>query len=64
MRDVDAELGQVRRRNAGSVARGRSGALDFALGKQGLEDRSRSQSRRCPEHRSGAQTFARSDGCR
>ena len=40
MRDVDTELGQVCRSDAGSIARSRRGALNFALGKQGLEDRS------------------------
>ncbi len=41
MRDVDAELGQISRRDAGRVARSRRGALNFALGKQSLEDRGR-----------------------
>src|SRR5690242_9720870 len=34
MRDIDAELREVGRRDAGSVAGGGCGALDFALGKQ------------------------------
>ena len=38
VRDVDAELGQVRRRDAGRVAGSGRGALNFALGKQRLEN--------------------------
>ena len=36
MSDIDAELGQVRRRDAGRIARCGRGALYFALREQGL----------------------------
>src|SRR5882724_1329257 len=51
MRNVDAELGQVRRRNAGRIARGGRGALNFALGEQSLENRRRTYRRSGQRHK-------------
>src|SRR5207302_6742141 len=45
MSNVDAELRQVSRRNAGGISGSSRGALDFVLSEQSLENRRRGQSR-------------------